>query len=302
MEIEKVAEENALVGEGPIWNADEGKLVWTDIHTGRLFAYDPATGENRQIHSGFNVGGLMQNAGGGYACFIWDGVVLWKSDEEWARVQPEAYQGQPLRFNDVIAAPDGSAFGGTYFPEEKGRLYRVGTDGSLQIVEEGIGCSNGMGFSPDQKTMYHTDALAREIYAYDFDAATSGLSNRRLFVKVGAEDGVPDGMTVDADGYVWSANWFGGCIIRFDPDGREERRIATPAKQTSSVMFGGRDFDELYFTTAAFDCPPGSDLDPLGYDWDDYRTSYRGGGLFRVRGLGIEGKAEFKSNFDWPEG
>ncbi len=65
-------------------------------------------------------------------------------------------------------------------------------------------------------------------------------------------------------------------------------------------MFGGRDLDELYFTTAAFDCPPGSDLDPLGYDWDDYRASYRGGGLFRVRGLGIQGKAEFMSNFSWP--
>ena len=276
-EIDKLAEENAVVGEGPVWNAEEEALIWTDIHTGRLFSFDPSTGENRQIHSGFNVGGLMQNASGGYACFIWDGLVLWNSDDDWVRVQPESFEDQPLRFNDVIAAPDGSAFAGTYLSEEKGRLYHVGIDGALRIVEEGVGCSNGMGFSPDLETMYFTDAMAREIYAYDFNAETAALSNRRLFVRVSAEDGVPDGMTVDAEGFVWSANWFGSCIIRFDPEGREERRIATQAKQTSSVMFGGKDLDELYFTSAAFDCPPGSDLDPIGYDWDAYVKSYRGG-------------------------
>jgi D-xylonolactonase len=299
--IEKLAEENAVVGEGPIWNADEQKLIWTDIQTGRLFAYDPASGGNEQIHDGFNIGGLMQNQGGGYLCFIWDGVVLWKSDEQWARLQPAEHEGELLRFNDVIAAPDGSAFGGTYFGDKLGKLYHFGKDGSVQVVEEGIGCSNGMGFSPDQKTMYFTDAAAREIYAYDFDAATAAMSNKRLCAKIAAEDGVPDGLTVDAEGYIWSANWFGACIIRFDPDGKEERRIATPAKQTSSVMFGGKDLDELYFTSAAFECPPGSDLDPVGYDWQEYGKSYRGGGLFRVLGLAIQGKAEFKADFAWPE-
>jgi len=299
-EIEKLAEENAVVGEGPIWNADEQKLIWTDIQTGRLFAYDPANGSNMQIHSGFNVGGLMQNKAGGYLCFIWDGVALWNSDDDWVRIQPEEHGGELLRFNDVIAAPDGSAFAGTYYGDKPGRLYHFGKDGSVQVVEEGIGCANGMGFSPDLKTMYFTDAAAREIYAYDFDAETASTSNKRLFVKVAAEDGVPDGMTVDSEGYIWSANWFGACIIRFDPDGKEERRIATPAKQTSSVMFGGKDLDELYFTSAAFDCPPGSELDPLGYDWEEYQRSYRGGGLFRVKGLGIAGKAEFKADFSWP--
>ncbi len=299
-EIKKLAEENAVVGEGPLWNADEQKLIWTDIQTGRLFAYDPATGTNAQIHSGFNIGGLMQNKAGGYLCFIWDGVVLWKSDEEWLRVQPEEREGELLRFNDVIAAPDGSAFAGTYYGDKPGKLYHFGKDGSIEVIAEGIGCSNGMGFSPDLQTMYFTDAAAREIYAYDFDSATAALANKRLFVKVAAEDGVPDGMTVDSEGFIWSANWFGACIIRFDPDGKEERRIETPAKQTSSVMFGGKDLDELYFTTANFECPPGSELDPVGYDWDAYQRGYRGGGLFSIKGLGIQGKAEFKADFSWP--
>ena len=90
-EIEKLAEEGAVVGEGPLWNAEEQKLIWTDIETGRLFEYDPQTGQNTQVHDGFNVGGLVLNRQGGYLVFTYEGVVLWKSDEEWVRIH-ESYQ------------------------------------------------------------------------------------------------------------------------------------------------------------------------------------------------------------------
>ncbi|MBI2505327.1 MAG: SMP-30/gluconolactonase/LRE family protein [Candidatus Latescibacteria bacterium] len=300
MQIEKLAEENAVVGEGPMWDPQAQRLLWTDIAQGRLFSFDPATGANTRIHQGFNVGGFVLNQGGGLLLAIHDGVVLWRSDEDWVRVQPEAHQGETLRFNDVIADPEGRLFAGTYLEDRPGKLYRFDPDGKVSIVAEGIGCSNGMGFSPDLKTMYYTDAAARIIYAYDYNRQTGEVSNRRTFVKVSDRDGVPDGMTVDAQGFVWSANWFGSCIIRFDPEGVEERRIQTPAKQTSSVMFGGRDLDELYFTSADYKCEPGSPLDPVGYDWDDYNRAYRGGGLFRIRGLGIQGREEFKADFAWP--
>lgn len=298
--IEKLAEENALVGEGPLWNPQEQKLLWTDIAQGRLFSFDPATGANTRIHQGFNVGGFAQNRGGGYVLCIWDGVVLWRSDEDWVRFQPETHQGELLRFNDVIADPEGRVFAGTYFPDKPGKLYRFDPDGQVSVVEEGIGCSNGMGFSPDLATMYYTDAAARTLYAYEYRRATGQIANRRVFAKISDRDGVPDGMSVDAEGFVWSANWFGGCIIRFDPDGEEERRLQTPAKQTSSVMFGGKDLDELYFTTADYKVEPGSPLDPVGYDWDAYNRGYRGGGLFRVH-LDIQGREEFKADFKWPE-
>lgn len=300
MQIEKLAEEGALVGEGPLWNPEEQRLLWSDIHTGRLFSYDPATSQNTLVHQGVNVGGFVQNRQGGYALCIWDGILLWRSDEDWARIFPESHEGEALHFNDVIADPGGRIFAGSYFEDRPGKLYRFDPDGRISVVAEGIGCSNGMGFSPDLKTMYYTDAAARLIWAYDYDRRTGDLSNRRTFVEVSNRDGVPDGMTVDAEGFVWSANWFGGCIMRFDPDGVEERRILTPAKQTSSVMFGGKDLDELYFTSAEITCSPGSALDPVGYDWDDYNRSYRGGGLFRIRGMGIRGKEEFKADFAWP--
>ena len=106
-----------------------------------------------------------------------------------------------------------------------------------------------MGYSPDESIMYYTDSSVRTIYAYDYDRATGSVSNRRDFVKLPDTAGVPDGMTVDSEGYVWTAVWFDGCIVRFDPDGVEERRIALPAIQTSSVMFGGPDLTDIYVTT-----------------------------------------------------
>ncbi len=298
--IEKIAEVNALVGEGPVWDSGENLLVWTDIRTGRLFQYDPKTDQNLQIHDGFNVGGLAFNKYGGLVTCIWDGILLWNSDENWVRIADETINGDLLRFNDIIADPGGRIFAGSLLDDGLGKLYRLDPGGSLQVVEEGIGCSNGMGYSPDETIMYHTDSAARTIYAYDYDISNGSISNRRDFVKLPSTAGVPDGMTVDADGFVWTAVWFDGCIIRFDPEGVEERRITLPAKQTSSVMFGGPELTDLYITTAAISVEPGSSLDPQNYNWDAYNESYRGGGLFRVR-QDIQGKPEYKACFPWPD-
>jgi D-xylonolactonase len=302
--VEKLVEVDAVVGEGPMWDTDNQKLLWTDIATGRMFSFDPIQNAHTQIHSGPQVGGFVLNKQGGLLTFLHDGVALWKSDDEWVKIYDDDYEGILLRFNDVIADPEGRVFAGTFYEdtmaEKGGKLLRFDPDGTVEIVEEGIGCSNGMGFSLDLKTMYYTDSTTRTIYAYEYDRGTGRIGNRRNVVVLPDSEGVPDGMTVDAEGFIWSAVWFGGCVIRFDPDGREERRLSIPAKQTSSVMFGGKDLTDLYVTTAAIPLDPGGPLDPVGYDWEDYRKSYRGGGLFRVR-LDIQGREEFKANVAWPE-
>ena len=293
LSIEKVADPRAVVGEGTVWDGGTNTLYWTDIHTGRVFAYDPTSSENRQIHQGVNVGGLRVNRGGGLAFGTWEGVQLWRSDEDnvWLHRAPE------LRFNDVTAGPDGSFYAGSYLLDRPGQLYRYDPNGSVEVIAEGLGISNGMGFSPDLLTFYHTDSTAREIYAYDYNPTTHRLGRRRSFVKLGNDLGVPDGMTVDAAGFVWSANWAGGCVIRFDPDGKEERRIALPATQTSAVAFGGPDLTDLYVSTASVGTgSPPSELEPAGYDY----SAYRGGALFRVRGLDIPGKPEFETDLVWP--
>jgi D-xylonolactonase len=165
-------------------------------------------------------------------------------------------------------------------PGRKGRLYRLDPDRRLTVVLEGIGITNGMGLTLDRKQLYYTDSEAKEIYLFDYDQATGALTNRRVFVDSSHEAGVPDGLTVDAEGHVWSARWDGWCLIRYAPDGREERRIHFPAKKVSSLIFGGPDLSDMYVTTAG-----GQDKSENGPG---------AGALFRLR-LGIKGQPEFLS-------
>jgi len=137
-----------------------------------------------------------------------------------------------------------------------------------------------MGFTPDRKHMYYTDSSKREIYLFDYDQSNGNIENKRVFVTIQENEGVPDGMTVDRDGYVWSARWDGGCIVRYAPDGKENLRIEFPAKKVSSVTFGGDDYMDIYVTTA-------------GGDKRD-KEGYGAGALFRLN-LDIQGVPEFMS-------
>jgi sugar lactone lactonase YvrE len=158
------------------------------------------------------------------------------------------------RFNDGKTDHQGRMWGGTMGDVEWdhpiGSLYRFGPDLKPVRVEEGICCSNGLGWSPDSKTMYFTESFRHRIFAYDFDAATGDVSNRRVFVSLEPHDSAfPDGLTVDAEGYVWSAQPMFGRLARYAPDGKLERVIELPVSRGTSVMFGGPDLDVLYVTT-----------------------------------------------------
>ncbi len=297
---EMIADVKAVVGEGPVWDPATQRLYWSDIRTGRLFQYTPSRKEHVQIHSGIFVGGLAVNKQGGLTLGTWEGVMLWRSDRDWKWLHHEPpLPGKPSKyqFNDCKAGPDGSFYAGSYYDNSpNGKLFRFRPDGKVDIVAERIGVSNGMGFTTGLRTFYHTDSAARTVYRYDYNPRTHVLSNRRVFVTLPKTEGVPDGMTVDAEDHVWAATWGGGCVIRFDPDGKEERRIKFPATQTASVMFGGRDLSDIYVTTASFGAgSPPSGLEPKGYDFN----AHRGGELYRVRS-NIKGKPEFETNFSWP--
>ena len=194
----------------------------------------------------------------------------------------EALPGEEdSRFNDVIADPAGRVFCGTMPAGDRlGRLYRLDTDGAIAPVLEGIDISNGMGFTPDRRGMYYTVSNRRTISLFDYDRETGALMNERPFVRTPAGEGIPDGMTIDAEGYVWSARWDGSVLVRYAPDGREDRRIAFPAKKVSSAIFGGPDYADLYVTTAG-----GNRKDEEGPG---------AGALFRLR-PGVRGVPEFAS-------
>ena len=139
-----------------------------------------------------------------------------------------------------------------------------------------MGIANGMGFSLDESTFYMTDSLDRVIYAYDYSAKTGEISNRRDFIKVPQENGLPDGLTVDSEGFIWFARWFGAGLSRYDSEGKLERKIDFPVAQTSSVMFGGKDLNEIYVTSASVMWE--SRLAPSGHDY----SFPRGGPTYRL--------------------
>lgn len=282
MEPELIADYRCQTGEGPLWHAQEKRLYWIDIPTGRLFRHDPASGAHEQCYASEDaIGGFTVQADGSLLLFMARGRVQTWHEGDVETVVDDIPQERESRFNDVIANPQGRVFCGTMPTQSQpGRLYRLDTDGKLVVMLEGIGCPNGMGFTPDRKHMYCTDSRAREIYLFDYDDASGAITNQRVFARLPDGEGIPDGMTVDAEGYVWSALWNGGCVVRFAPDGREVTRIPFPARQVSCVTFGGTDHTDMYVTTAGGD--------------DKAGQGAGAGALFRVN-LGIKGVPEFPS-------
>lgn len=276
-----VADTRLVVGEGTLWHAGEQKLYWLDIPNGSIYRYDPREGRHERIYAGEVIGGFTIQADGSLLLFMARGAVrTWKRGEL-STVIEEIPEERETRFNDVIADPEGRVFCGTMStPKRPGCLYRLGRDGKITRLLEGIGISNGLGFSPDRKRLYYTDSAKGEIYVFDYDKAGGTISNQRVLIRVPASEGEPDGLTVDAEGYLWSARWNGGCIVRFSPEGREVLRVELPARKVSCLTFGGMDCQDIYISTAG-----GDKRDEEG----------PGAGALFCLNLGIRGRAEFPS-------
>jgi len=251
---ELVADCQCHTGENPLWHPLERRLYWTDIPRGRLFRFDPQTGNYEQCYSGPPVGGFTVQADGSLLLFMAGGAIAKWRGSGLDYVLESIPDEQASRFNDVIADPAGRVFCGTMSTAGRpGRLYRLDTDGSVHLLLKDIGTPNGMGFTLNRRGMYYTDSRARCIYLVDYDAKTGMLSNRRIWLRTPKGEGFPDGMTVDSQGHIWSARWDGAAVFRYTPDGAEELRVKLPAKKVSSVAFGGDDLSDLYITTALAD-------------------------------------------------
>ncbi len=280
---ERVADETAHTGEGPLWHPEKRCLYWVDIPAGRLYRYDPASGDNEVAYEtdGVPLGGYTIEADGALLLFTHGAVERLVPGE--STTEPVVTVDAETRFNDVIADPEGRVFAGTMPGNgDLGDLYRIDTDRSARVVVEGLDIPNGMGFSGDGSTFYLTESEAGRVYAYDYDYATGEIANRRTFVATPPEDGVPDGMTVDAEDHVWSARWGGGRAVRYGPTGRAVDQIELPARKVSSVTFAGPSRDVLYATTALTDGDRSVEGDGAG-------------SLFRVTGLQTGGRSEFRS-------
>ena len=290
-----IAYYHCQTGEGPMWHPDEGALYWMDIPRGRLFRYDPARDEHAMVREGGELGAFTVQADG--SLLLMGGpecaVSLWKDGKETAVVSKRPGE---TRFNDAIANADGRVYSGTMprrwgtaDPAELGSLYRIDRDGSIHVMDRGFGCANGMGLTPDGGTLFFIDSPSQNVYAYDVDPATGDLAHRRVhFVTNASEasglpplDGVPDGMTIDADGCFWVARYGGSCVVRYDPAGVEMSRIGLPTPCITSVGFGGEDLATMYITSAGGDDPA--------------KHGPEAGALFAVEIAGVRGVPEHRS-------
>ncbi len=280
--VEVAADFSDVCGECPVWDPIERCLYWTDCVGLKFQRFDWSAAKPAIAKPGIEIYGFRRNRSGGFVVTNPQGVSLWDGRGELALVAGEA-AGSRLQLNDCTADSAGRLLTGSFFYNpgaeyELGRLICIDSNGAAAILDEGFHLANGIGLSPGERTLYATDSVARRIYSYDYDSSTGSVRNRRVFVQVPEREGIPDGLAVDAAGFVWSAQWYGGCIVRYDPDGKEERRIPLSAKQTSSLAFGGPDLTEIFVTTAAkSEIMP---VMPAGYD---PHSGFFGGPLFRIR-------------------
>lgn len=241
---------------------------------------------------GRDVGAMALRRGGGAVLALDDGFYFFDFDSGTLDLIGLVDADQPrTRLNDGKCDRRGRFFAGGMDDKEELKicgLWRLDPDLRVTRVDDGIICSNGPCWSPDDRTFYFADSFQGELWAYDYDIARGTLSNRRTFASFAADGGVADGSTVDAEGCVWNAQIISGDLVRYAPDGTVERRIGMPVRNITSVMFGGPALDELYVTSMA------RVRHPAVHDRfrREAKPQFLAGSLFKVTGLGIRGLPE----------
>jgi sugar lactone lactonase YvrE len=242
------------LGEGAVWDETTQQLISVDIMRGRVHASDPATGQSRTLGVGQAVGAAVPCRSGDLMLAVRDGFArLNRASGAMAFVAHVELDRTDMRMNDGACDAAGRFWAGTMAFDERpgcGALYRLDPDGSVHRMVEGIGISNGIDWSLDGKTMYYIDSLARRIDCFDFDLSSGSIANRRPLVSFQPADGFPDGLTVDADGAIWVALWGGSAVRRYAPDGTLDLVLPLPVTHPTTCAFGGRDFRDLYITSA----------------------------------------------------
>lgn len=245
---------SAFLGEGPHWSAADQKLYFVDILAPAACIGDPASGTYTSLPVPELIGFIVPRKRGGFVAGMHGeirGLDL-KSGDITTIAKPEADR-PGNRFNDGKCDRAGRLWAGTLAIDtapDQGRLWRIDADGRAREMDRDFHVANGLGWSPDDKTFYFTDTQKLTIYAYDFDAKSGDIANRRVFITVPEAEGKPDGMTVDAEGFLWVAHWDGWCVTRYDPDGNVDRVINLPVPRPTSCVFGGPDMQTLYVTSA----------------------------------------------------
>ena len=248
-----VAPTGCVLGEGPLWSPSEGFLWWVDIKRAKLHRYNPKTGNTRRYDLPIHASALALSDGG--LIMIGDREVgrydtATESYEKIADInEPEGF-----RTNDAGLAPDGSLWFGTMNEDgdiPEGQYYKLKPDLALERIGlPEVMVTNTMEFSPDGKPFFTCDSAEQMILAFDHDVETGALSNRRVFASTLEAGCYPDGSALDAEGYLWSAQWAGSRLVRYAPDGAIDEVVKLPISRPTSCAFGGESLQTLYITSA----------------------------------------------------
>jgi len=284
MSLEVFAQQEDLLGEGPMWSAGEQALYWIDIARKRLHR-KTLLGERAQWNLPGRPGCVEQLAAGGLALILDEGVHSFDPYTGAIRLISPVSLAPGSRFNEGKADPRGRLWFGsmqdnfgpndTAIPIERflGSLFCLDDRGKITVMEQNIGISNTLAWAPDQTRFYFADSLLNRIFAYEYDADTGRIAHKRLFFEAPGL-GVPDGSAIDIDGCLWNARWGAGRVLRITPDGRIDRQIEVPALQTSSCAFGGPNLDTLFITSARIGMTP-----------EAFTESPLSGSVFAISGL-----------------
>jgi len=284
MDVQCALDCRSLLGEGPVWDMGEQRLYWVDIKGRQIHRFAPDTGAHETWPMPEDIGALALREGGGLVVALRSGFYFYDLVDR--RLVPAALpedEPEHNRFNDGNADRQGRFWAGTMDEGEKlptGSLFRLQPDLACHKMVDGIIISNTLCWSPDSRVMYHGDSGQRTVWAWDFDPATGEIDNRRVFVRTAVEEGVPDGATVDSEGFVWIAQWGGWRIVRYDPAGRVARTIMLPVAQPTCPMFGGPGLDIMFVTSAS-----------IGLDAAARAAQPQAGSLFAVN-AGVNGLPE----------
>ncbi len=231
-----------VLGEGICWSARDDAVYWVDIMGQALNRLSLADGGVARWPMPEPLGWVVERSAGGFIAGFKSGFAELDLDPSAIRPIGDPEPDLPgSRMNDGKADAEGRIWCGTKGLEADpptGAFYRFGPDHRWTRMDRGYEVPNGPAFSPDGRWLYHSDSGRRTVYRFARGEG-GAIGDRQPFILFGQEEGYPDGMTVDAEGFLWIAHWEGSRISRFDPDGRRERSIALPAFQVTNICFAG---------------------------------------------------------------
>ena len=270
------------LGETPIWVPEEKALYWVDIGQHVIYRIDIKTREYQSFKPDMPVRGLCRRTTDSWLTITDAGLAFWNRESNACELIIDPYTDSPdIQFNDGMTDRQGrlvvGSFNSAQLDAPDGSLYRLDADHSLHKLDGGLVLSNGIAISPDGKTLYVAEMFANKITAYNYDSKTGDADNRRVFVEIPDEEGKPDGLTVDSEGFVWAAHWGGWRVTRYDPHGILEREIRVPVELVTCIGFGGENLDELYITTAWYNLSDSQrKAQPLAGDLFRIKTDVKG--------------------------